>query len=297
MKTSIRGFTTRAAARGLLIIAGNLAGTAAAATIRVDSSRCSLQGAVAVAVAAADGDTGVGGGPAGNGDDTIRVAPGSDSVIDAGRVPAAKGDISRSALRVTQGRLTVIGNGSSIRRLPDDPTFRAFALSGSAEVTLDGITLSGFVTLDGGAAIRVDDDARLTLRRISLRNNLSFPSGSDGGLLLSSRGAQRIDASSISENVGNDSGGGIAQCGFGKTSLGDVTIVNSTLGGNQASVDGAAAIVADVPLRLTIAASTITGNLGFGNTIAGPSRCAAAGCGCRRASSPAIRTRAASASA
>lgn len=117
MKTSIRGFTNRAAARGLLMIAGNLAGTAAAATIRVDSSRCSLQGAVA----AADGDTGVGGCAAGNGDDTIRVAPGSDSVIDAGRVPAAKGDISRSALRVTQGRLTVIGNGSMIRRLPDAP--------------------------------------------------------------------------------------------------------------------------------------------------------------------------------
>lgn len=125
------------------------------------------------------------------------------------------------------------------------------------------------MTLDGGAAIRVDDDARLTLRRISLRNNLSFPSGSDGGLLLSSRGAQRIDASSISENVGNDSGDGIALRDFGKPSLGDVTIVDSTLGGNQANVAGAAAIVADVPLRLTIAATTITGNLGFGSTVAG----------------------------
>lgn len=253
-------------AAALSLLAASLsAPQAQAATIRVDSLRCTLQDAVV----AANEDRPQGGCPAGSGDDIIRIAPGSDIVIDASRVPLDEGGTGRSALRVTHGRLTVIGNSSSIRRLPDDPAFRAFALSGSAVVTLDGITLSGFLTLDGGAAIRVDDDASLTLRRSNLRNNLSFPFGSGGGLLLSSRGAQRIDASSISENVGNDSGGGIALLGLGKARLGDVTIVNSTLSGNQANVYGGAAISADAPVRLTVVSSTITGNLGFGGTSAG----------------------------
>jgi hypothetical protein len=131
---------------------------------------------------------------------------------------------------------------------PGTPNFRIFSVVAGADVTLDGLTITGGLADDGGG---ISSSGTLSLESCVITGNEAAsddPSGRGGGIY--SEGTLTIGASLIDTNSAGQ-GGGVY-------SVGSLTITDSTVSGN--SSDGGGGGVYNEGGTLTVIASTISGN-------------------------------------
>jgi uncharacterized repeat protein (TIGR01451 family) len=172
------------------------------------------------------------------------------------------------------GGLTINGNGATITRDSAAPPFRILNVNSSANLTLNGLTLSGGSSANGSALL---NNGTLTITSSTVSGNTAVFGGgiyNNGTLTITSStvsgntaqvvgggiynlGTLTITSSTISGNSAFDWGG----CGGGVLNGGTLTITNSTFSGNTASGDaGCGGGITNSGGTATITNSTIAGN-------------------------------------
>src|SRR5918996_5549003 len=134
-----------------------------------------------------------------------------------------------NGLPIITRSMTINGNGATITRGALAPEFRfVYVLGGTANVTLNDLTLSGGRASNSGGAV-FNDRATLTLNRVKMLEN----SASDwGGAVANWGGTMVIRNSRMSANMSGDQGGGIVNVG------GTLTIAGGTIISGNHSEDG-----------------------------------------------------------
>lgn len=242
---------------------------ALAATINVGGA-CTL----ARAIVSANVDSAFGGCARGRGADTIVLPANSIHTLSAINNTAPYG---ATGLPVIRGSVTIAGNNSTIRRAPNAPVFRIFALGNYSSLSLQNTTVSGgaarrerggavfsyygtlnlknstitgnFATVSGGGIYAEGGYVNVTNSTISGNRAI----GRGGGITAYSRSSVYIANSTISGNAGRDGGGVYIDTGS------NFTITNSTVSGNSAA-QGGGGVYIDFDAALTLRNSTITGN-------------------------------------
>lgn len=161
--------------------------------------------------------------------------------------------------KINKVKLTIKGNGATIKRKTNAPAFRLMFIARHGEVTLNNLTLRGgktFANKDGsglGGAIYLLQGT-LTLKQVTVTNNeTGKPSDSKviasaagyGGGIANFKGELTVLNSQITNNIVGDSGnstgqlGGRGEGGGGIYSYyGMLTIDASTIDGNRAGKGG-----------------------------------------------------------
>ncbi|MGH8502200.1 MAG: choice-of-anchor Q domain-containing protein [Gammaproteobacteria bacterium] len=243
---------------------------ALAATIHVGGT-CTL----ARAIVSANADRAFGGCASGRGADTIVLPANSTHWLSAINNTAPYG---ATGLPVIRGSVTIAGNNSTIRRDPNAPAFRIFALSDSSSLSLQNTTVSGglarrqrggavlsyygtlnlnnstitgnFATVSGGGIYA--EGGYVNVAKSTISNNRTI--GRGGGVTGYSNASVHVTNSTISGNVARNGGGAYVDTGT------TFTISNSTISGNTASRQGGGAYI-DFDATLRLQNSTITGNI------------------------------------
>lgn len=228
---------------------------------------CSLR----EAIIAANGDHAVDACPAGNGADTIVLPAGvyGLTLIGRGEQLAATGDLD------IYSDLTLVGAGKDVTVIDGNVLDRVIEVRAGGVATLSGLTLDhgdaglgdgGGVFVDAsdltlidsqirnsqantGGAIRVDDGGNATLigTRVSANTALSGGGlyvGANPGTATALITNSLIDGNSVSGSPGGSNGGGLRSAAGGT-----VTLISSTVSGNQAELSGGG-IYADNIVRL-----------------------------------------------
>lgn len=208
---------------GLLFVFTLMKSFSFAATIQVNGTTCTLK----AAIIAANTDTVRQDCGAGNGTDTIILAPGSVHTLS--RVDNSK--YGPTGLPVIVSAITIQGNGGVIERDRSSAPFRLITVAGKGDLTLDNVTLRY------GAGVGY------------------WPENAAGGV-ANFGGRLAIHNSII---TGNSSGSGVTQVGTYGGETQSTTITNSTLTQNLVGV-----LSSGVDGRVTITDSILVENLGSG---------------------------------
>jgi len=237
------------------------AGKASAATIAVnDPSEGSVDGKCTLvdAVQAINGATAVNGCPAGDGvSDTIDLsfftaattisfdAPHSvdlESALDFAKAATIAGPLG------TDGKPLVTISRSST----SGHNFRV--LNTSADLTIDGVKLTGGLVAARGGGVYAGGYANLTISNsVVTGNSVTQKDYSSGGGLSSVHGNITLENSTVSNNYAAKNGGGI-YCKLDGT----ITLTNSTVSGNNAYNAGGG--IYNFNGNVTLVGSTISGN-------------------------------------
>jgi CSLREA domain-containing protein len=248
---------------GLFFVAGPTLISKAATTINVttfadetaNDGQCSLREAIIAANNDKQVNTGPGECPAGSGADTIVLQAGTYTLS----IPANKSDNATTGDLNISSDVTINGAGADkttitgvnfsdriFQILSGTSVFNGFTISGAnlnsdgsgisdqANLTLNGVVITGNNATGKGGGIFVNSKGVLTINNSTIWGNTAQGSGG-GGLALTS-GTVIINNSTISGNFVNKSGGGIYQNG-GTITLNNVTIANNTAD-NDASGTG-----------------------------------------------------------
>jgi hypothetical protein len=161
---------------------------------------------------------------------TINLASNGTYVLTAvDNSPASQG---ANGLPVISSDLTINGNGATLQRDPNAPSFRLFYISGQGKLTLNNLSLRNGKgdTYSGGAALNA------------------------GGKLV-------LNGCTISANSATFEGAGIYN--YGRTSPATLTVTNSTFSTNTSGLGAAILNRADgATTSLTITNSTFSNNTG-----------------------------------
>ncbi|MGW6412016.1 right-handed parallel beta-helix repeat-containing protein [Streptomyces vinaceus] len=154
-----------------------------------------------------------------------------------------------NGLPLVTGEITVVGNGSTIRRR-SATGFRIFEVAApGGRLTLNNLTVRGGRSESGGAGGGgIANAGVLTLNSVTVTGNVSAISGAGGG--IGSSGTLNLRNSTVSHNVSTNNGGGIA-------SSGTTNISNTTITGNTAKDTGGGL---DARGTLTLTGSRVTDN-------------------------------------
>ncbi len=194
--------------------------------------------------------------PADSGPGTLRAAlVAANAASDADTIEFQPGlgaiTLTSDQLSITRP-VTITGpaGGVTIQRSDavDTPAFRIFAVSGTAPVTLENLTIrNGNLTYGGG----IFNSGTLTVTASTLSGNSA---GSEGGGIYN-YGKLTVNASTLSGNSALSRNGG----GIYNTDTGVLTVTASTLSGNSARIGGGG-IYNTNGAMLTVNASTLSGN-------------------------------------
>lgn len=220
-----------------------LARPAAAATITVDGTNCTL----VEAIDSANNDNAAGNGCAnGSGADTITLQ--TDVTLTASNNGGNEGD---NGLPQISSAITIEGGGHTLSRGASAPLFRFFFVQAGGALTLNRLTLSKGDALDanynhGGA---IFNRGTVTVNNSTFSGN----NGDYGGAIYNLyRATLTVNNSTFSGNNAS-TGGGIAN------SAGTATVNNSTFSGNTANQRGGG--IYNAPSStLTLARSLFSGN-------------------------------------
>lgn len=185
--------------------------------------------------------------------DALAAASPGDTIVFA---PGLTGtySIQFGTMSITKS-VTITGPGASDLNLGQTGSGRIFDITnGAADVVISGVTMSGAISADKGAAIRARNTGALTLQGVVVSGNTS--DGSGGGVAATNGGALTIAQSTFEVNRSSHGwGGGLYVGASGRT----ITITDSTFS-NDASAEGAGGAIAIVGSgnQVTIANSTIT---------------------------------------
>ncbi|MFF4847536.1 right-handed parallel beta-helix repeat-containing protein [Streptomyces sp. NPDC001194] len=146
------------------------------------------------------------------------------------------------------GDITVVGNGSTIRRR-SATGFRIFEVTAPGRLALNDLTVRGGRSESGGAGGGgIASAGVLTLHSVTVTGNVSALSGAGGGIISS--GTLNLRDSTVSHNVSTHNGGGVH-------SSGTANISNTTITGNTAKDAGGGL---DARGSLTLGGSRVTDN-------------------------------------
>jgi len=254
----------------------------------VDNGLCSLR----EAIVASNTDAAFGGCPAGSGRDTIYVPAdtyyltlsGSDNISEVGDL-----DIFDDVEIYGDGVNATFINGSDIDRIFDIQFIDTFPPT-EIDVEIWGLTVENGQVLGsgsgGGGILIIGESNSLNLHDCTVRNN-QIPNGIGGGVASSratllvtnctirdnfanngggiyTDGAADIYQSLISENFGDNDGGGIDSGKGDPDDPGVLTLIDVTISGNTS--DTGSAIFTDSVVNITN--STIVVNSGSGDGVA-----------------------------
>jgi len=174
--------------------------------------------------------------------------------------------------------ITIEGNRGKIVRKGNALDFRLFAVSGTGELILKKLTLSGGRSAGSGGAIFAADTATVEIEDSTVSGNSAAADG--GGIYSGQNATVTITDSTISSNSAGEDGGGIYSNYYSSLTIdnsrilknkadygggifghdnGVVTITRSTVSGNSAGTRGGG-IFNDANGTVTITDSTISGN-------------------------------------
>ncbi|MFE4776038.1 hypothetical protein [Streptomyces sp. NPDC056713] len=201
---------------------------------------------------------------------------------------------SNNGLPVITTRVTVDGNGSTIRRSTKQgtPDFRIFQIKSPGHLTLSNLTIrDGRAQGVGGGIWLSEAGTSLTLRDVEIRNNAAFTSpnftssgggiDNDGGTVTArdtviadnfagngggmdqDDGTASIRNSKIIDNTSSSSGGGI-------WASGTLSLTDSTVSGNSGSYGGVQGFGAGGGMNLSQATTRLTRTTVSHNTQGGP---------------------------
>jgi hypothetical protein len=207
--------------------------------------------------------------------DTLAAAQSGDTIVFDPSLAHETITLSSGPLALTSN-LTIDGLGADLLAISGNNASQLFTLNGSAQVTLDNLTLTGGMSSQGGA-IFIGGTAALTLDSDILSGNQAVGDSNGnalGGAVYNNAGASlTIDNTAFVNDQTNGTnvsfGGAIANAGSltidratftGNVALGSTTntfgsLPGGSLGGAIGNLDGAAA---------TITLSTFTGNQALG---------------------------------
>ena len=208
--------------------------------------------------------------------DTIAAAQSGDVIVFNPSMASETITLSSGPLALSSN-LTINGLGASLLTISGNNASQLFALSGTAQVTLANLTLTGGKSSQGGA-IFLGGTAAPTLDSDVLSGNQAVGDANGnalGGAVYTAPGTSlTIDNTSFVNNqtngTNNSFGGALVNAGTltitgatftGNAALGSTTIIygsspGGSLGGAIGNLDGATA---------TITLSTFTGNQALGN--------------------------------
>jgi CSLREA domain-containing protein/uncharacterized repeat protein (TIGR01451 family) len=198
------------------------------------------------AVIAANLDAQVDGCAAGSGADVIVLPAGTYALTLAG---ADENDAQTGDLDLGFVTLQGAGAATTVIRGGGD---RVLQVPGWATVTISGVTVEqGAASYGGGIYV----DGMLVLSDSVVRANLA---GAGGGIFNSAGGTVQIVRSTLADNVADGPGGG------GAFNLGQMTLTNATVSGNQATspmANGGGGIENGLTGTLGLASVTFASNL------------------------------------
>ncbi|WP_020678968.1 right-handed parallel beta-helix repeat-containing protein [Salinispora tropica] len=106
--------------------------------------------------------------------------------------------------------ITIYGQGATIIRAAAADNFRIFNVTTGGDLTLKDLTVAGGqVTEADGGGILAGEGTRLTLERVTVRDNIATGEASEGGGIYSDRSKVTITKSTITRNTVDGDGGGI----------------------------------------------------------------------------------------
>jgi len=182
--------------------------------------------------------------PAGSGADII-VLPTNKTHTLSSSYP-----YTLNGLPAITSQITIVGRGGKIARDPAAQDFRLIAVSGSGNLTLKDVTLSGGSYAGNGGGIA--NAGYLTIENGTVSGNSS--GGAGGGLW--NLGSVTIKNSTIRGNTAAQFNGG------GVNNFGTITIVNSVISGNS-SLNMGGGINNGSSGVLSLRRSRISGNTGY----------------------------------
>ena len=185
-----------------------------------------------------------------------------NSIISVTTLAAPDNSAGDSFLPVIQRDITIVGNGSTLKRATGSPQGRFFRVTGvNAKLTLDGITVTGGIAGGSyyGGAIRVDG------RTLILKNNtiLTGNTAQVGGAIWNNLGTVQVQNSTLSSNTATQDGGTLY--GIGTFTLTNSTVhLNSTMNnGGGLYVYSGSGVVSQVTLtNVNLTNNTVTLNGG-----------------------------------
>lgn len=283
-----------AAALAMAMAALAPAAPASAATIPVTSTApavsptdgvCSLREAIAAAGSDRASGPAAGECPAGQGADTIVLAPRADYALSE-QDNVSHGSNGLPALATD---VTVRGNGAVIERTAGGPDLRFFAVL-AGHLTLQDLTLRGGLTRAGDGGGAVYSRGFLTFDGVTLSGNVVAPidafgqsaGPSEGGAVLNDHGTLILANSTL---TGNSAAGGRGGAVFNLD--GPAVVANSSLVGNGAAAGGAlydlgsdpagAGSGDPVPAVVTLSNSILAGSAGDASDVVSDQPASAAG--------------------
>jgi hypothetical protein len=169
--------------------------------------------------------------------DTIAAAQSGDTIVFDPSLAYETITLSSSPLALSSN-LTIDGLGADLLTVGGNQQSQLFRLSGSAQVTLSNLTLTGGMSSQGGAVF-IGGTAALTLDSDILSGN-----------------------EAVGDANGNALGGAVFNSAGASLSIGNTAFVNNQTNGTKESFGGALANAGS----LSITGPTFTGNVALGST-------------------------------
>ncbi len=163
-------------------------------------NECTLR----AAITAANTDSAVGGCPAGDGEDTVALDNGATYTLS--EVDNAREDESgfsfANGLPVITSRITLEGNGATVERHGEGPTFRILEVAQGGDLNLERVTLQGGSGDFIGSGIYNAGRAFVSLSVVRANGSAEIPGGG-----IYNTGNFILDGSDVVENAGVEGAG------------------------------------------------------------------------------------------
>jgi CSLREA domain-containing protein len=179
--------------------------------------------------------------------------------------PSLTNDERTGNLNITN-TMAIIGNGAANTIIDGNGSVTndgVFAVGVGITATISGVSIKNGETFSCGGAGGIFNQGKLTLSNVAVTGNttdcLENVLGYAAGITNWTNAVLAVANSTISGNV---AAGGIGNFGGGIYTAGPLSLVNSTVSGNENNYNGKGGGLFDIAAPITITNSTVSGNSG-----------------------------------